>query len=163
MPKKPARENRRGSPEAIAKRRAGRAFNDLYESPQRLDGRTAKRRARLFAELESGKIRGSGRELKALEVLSHVDELLALGEPLANIRKACRPRSSPGDDSLVKVVAELHRAYSFRPEAYRFVGLDDAVLRRAGVLDDDAPRPSISDEVARSTRPPPSERRARRG
>lgn len=154
MSRKPARDNRRGSPEAIAKRRAGRAFNDLYESPTRLDGRTAKRRARLLAELESGKQRGSGRELKPLEVLSHVDELLELGEPLASIRKACRPRATPSDESLVKVVSDLHRAYAFRPESYRFVGLDDAVLRRAGVLGNGAP-PSV--------RPAPGERRARRG
>jgi hypothetical protein len=129
--------NRRGSPEAIAKRRAGRAFNDLFDpgSGGLLDGRTQKRRQRMLYELEHNKARGSGRELKPLDVLSHVSELLALGETLAAIRKVCKPRPAPEvEGSLVTVVQELHRAYGFRPEAYRFVGLDDGVLRAAGVL-----------------------------
>ena len=140
MPRRSSREepsNRRGSPEAVAKRRAGRRFNDLFEDAGsgRLDGRTRKRRQRLLQELEQGKARGSGRELKPLDVLSHVSELLALGEPLAAIRKVCRPRPPPeSDEPLVEVVSQLHRAYGFRPEAYRFVGLDDAVLRAAGIL-----------------------------
>jgi hypothetical protein len=134
-----ATENRRGSPEAVQKRRVARAFNDLFDDGRRtsrLDGRTDKRRRRLLAELEAGKKRGSGKELKPLDVLSHVSELLKLGEPLARIRKACRPRLPPGGDApLVEVVARLHRAYAFAPEAYHFVGLGEDVLRSAGVLD----------------------------
>jgi hypothetical protein len=38
------------------------------------------------------------------------------------------------DGSLVDVVTRLHDAYRFRPEAYRFVGLEESVLRSAGVL-----------------------------
>jgi hypothetical protein len=128
--------NRRGSPEAIAKRRAGRRFNDLFDEggPGLLDGRTQKRRQRLLQELEAGKARGSGRELKPLDVLSHVSELLELCEPLATLRKVCRTRPVPATaEPLVEVVAQLHRAYGFRPEAYRFVGIDDAVLRAAGI------------------------------
>jgi hypothetical protein len=131
-------ENRRGSPEAIAKRRAGRAFNDLFDDGAgggALDGRTRKRRARLLLELEQGKTRGSGRELKPLDVLDRVSELLELGEPLVALKKICRPRPAPAAGArLVDAVRELHRAYRFRPEAYRFVGVDDAVLRAAGVL-----------------------------
>ena len=78
---------------------------------------------------------GSGRELKPLDVLDRVSELLELGEPLAALKKICRPRQAPAAGArLVDVVRELHRAYRFRPEAYRFVGVDDAVLRAAGVL-----------------------------
>ncbi len=39
---------------------------------------------------------------------------------------------------MVEVVSRLHKAYGFRPECYRFVGVDDDVLRTAGVLS--APR-----------------------
>lgn len=116
----------------------------------RLDGRTEKRRQRLLKELEQGKTRGSGRELKPLDVLTHVSELLELGVPLATIRKACRTQPVPRSEApLVEVVARLHQAYAFRPEAYRFVGLDDGVLRAAGVLGD-ARRPR--GVAARATR-----------
>src|SRR6476620_5391427 len=86
--------NRRGSPEAIEKRRAARMFNDVLggnAAGGRLDGRTEKRRQRLLQELESGLARGS-RELKPLDVLSRVQELLELGEPLASIRKVAKIR-----------------------------------------------------------------------
>ncbi len=141
MPRKPAEaeapKNRRASPEAIAKRRAARAFNDLLDpsGTGRLDGRTEKRRQRLLSELESGHRRGSGRELKPVEVLSHVDELLGLGESPASLRKVLKPRQFPVEpEALVGVLKRLHQAYGFRPEAYRFLGLDEAVLRSAGIL-----------------------------
>jgi hypothetical protein len=37
-------------------------------------------------------------------------------------------------EDMVDVVGRLHKAYSFRPECYRFVGLTDDVLRAAGVV-----------------------------
>src|ERR1700721_3171002 len=132
--------NRRGSPEAIEKRRAARQFNDILggraASAQKLDGRTEKRRQRLLKELEDGKARGE-RELKPLDVLQRVQELMDLGEPLSAIRKVARVRKTNlPPDSIVTVVQRLHAAYGFRPEAYRFVGIGDDVLRGAGVLDD---------------------------
>ena len=130
--------NRRGSPEAIEKRRAARMFNDVLggrgAAANKLDGRTEKRRQRLLRELENGTTRGS-RELKPLDVLQRVQELLDLGEPLSSIRKVSkikRPLVSP--DAIVGVVERLHKAYGFRPEAYRFVGIGEDVLRSAGVL-----------------------------
>ncbi len=131
-------QNRRGSPEAIEKRRAARMFNDVLGGrgigAHKLDGRTEKRRQRLLRELEAGTARGA-RELKPLDVLQHVQELLVLGEPLANIRKVAKVRKSSVEaDSIVDVVQRLHKAYGFRPEAYRFVGINDDVLRVAGVL-----------------------------
>jgi hypothetical protein len=127
--------NRRGSPEAIAKRRAARAFNDLLDpGKSELDGRTDKRRRRLLAELESGKARGSGKALKPIDVLSHVTELLALGETLPNIRKVCKIRAAPGPDArLMEILPRLHRAYGFPVEAYAFVGIGDELLRKAGI------------------------------
>ncbi len=140
MPQKPDRDaapNRRGSPEAIAKRRAARAFNDLLDpsGSGRLDGRTEKRRRRLLSELEAGRRRGSNRELKPVEILARVDELLGMGETPAALRKVLKPRQLPAEaGALVGVLKQLHQAYGFRAEAYRFLGLDDAVLRAAGVL-----------------------------
>jgi hypothetical protein len=137
-------QNRRGSPEAIEKRRAARVFNDVLggraSGAQKLDGRTEKRRQRLLKELEDGLARGA-RELKPLDVLQRVQELMDLGEPVSAIRKVAKPRkSSIPDDAIVDVVERLHKAYNFRPEAYRFVGIGDDVLRGAGVLVGDVRR-----------------------
>lgn len=131
--------NRRGSPEAIEKRRVARVFNDILggrgAAAHKLDGRTEKRRQRLLKELEAGKARGS-RELKPLDVLQRVQELMDLGESLSSIRKVTKVRKNAvPPEAIVGVVERLHRAYSFRPEVYRFVGIGEEVLREAGVLD----------------------------
>lgn len=132
---KPA--NRRGSPEAIEKRRAGRLFNDVLggaEARPQLDGRTEKRRQRLLKELETGKTSRQA-DLKPLDVLLHVQELLELGEPLASIRKVAKVRKVSADEAqMVDVVTKLHRAYAFRPEVYRFAGIGEDVLKNAGVV-----------------------------
>jgi len=130
--------NRRGSPEAIEKRRVARVFNDILggrgAAAHKLDGRTEKRRQRLLKELEAGKARGA-RELKPLDILQRVQELMDLGEPLSSIRKVTKVRKSAvPPEAIVDVVERLHRAYSFRPEVYRFVGIGEEVLREAGVL-----------------------------
>lgn len=90
----------------------------------------------MLKELEAGKARGS-RELKPLDVLQRVQELMDLGEPLSSIRKVTKVRKSAvAPEAIVGVVERLHRAYSFRPECYRFVGIGEEVLREAGVLAD---------------------------
>jgi len=127
----------------IEKRRVARMFNDILGGrgvgAHKQDGRTEKRRQRLIRELESGKVRGS-RELKPLDVLVRVHELLALGEPLSSIRKIAKVRKAAASpEEMVEVVARLHKAYAFRPECYRFVGVDDEVLRSAGVLTSEPP------------------------
>ena len=136
--------NRRGSPEAIEKRRVARLFNDILggrgNGNHRRDGRTEKRRQRLMRELESGKVRGA-HELKPLDVLQRVNELLSLGEPISAIRKIAKVRKATvPPESMVEVVSRLHKAYGFRPECYRFVGVGDDVLRSAGVLDGESRR-----------------------
>src|SRR6476661_27867 len=133
--------NRRGSPEAIEKRRAARIFNDVLggrgSSAAKLDGRTEKRRQRLLRELEEGQARGT-KELKPLDVLQRVQELMDLGEPLSSIRKVAKVRKNTlPEDSMVDIVERLQKAYSFRPEVYRFVGIGEDVLRTAGVLTSD--------------------------
>jgi hypothetical protein len=94
-------------------------------------------------------------------VLDRVSELLELGEPLVALKKICRPRQAPAAGArLVEAVRELHRAYRFRPEAYRFVGVDDAVLRAAGVLkaapSERRTRASDAPSSGSSHAPPPS-------
>jgi hypothetical protein len=131
-------QNRRGSPEAIEKRRVARLFNDILggrgAGVHKRDGRTEKRRQRLMRELESGQARGM-RELKPLDVLVRVHELMELGEPLRSIRKVAKVRKAVAiPEEMVAVVSRLHKAYGFRPECYRFVGVGDDVLRDAGVL-----------------------------
>ncbi len=135
----PSAPNRRGSPEAIEKRRVARVFNDILgghgASSLKLDGRTEKRRQRLLRELEAGKARGA-RELKPLDILQRVQELMDLGEPLSAIRKVTKVRKSGlPPEAIVDVVERLHRAYGFRPEVYRFVGIGEDVLREAGVIE----------------------------
>lgn len=122
--KKPA--TRRGSPEAIAKRRVARALNRLFEeggATENLDGRTLKRKKRLMKELKEGR---GGKPLKALEVLNHATELLALGETLTSLRKL-KPRLPPtpsvNDDSAA-VYAETQKNYQFDPKAWKILGID---------------------------------------
>src|SRR5579862_9254150 len=118
MPKPKAAKppNRRGSPEAIEKRRAARFFNDVLGGRKlggaKLDGRTEKRRQRLLRELENGVARGS-RELKPLDVLQRVQELIELGEPISAIRKIAKVKKSTrksggaAADSMIEVVQRL--------------------------------------------------------
>ena len=129
-----------------------RLFNDVLggrgAGVRKHDGRTEKRRQRLLRELESGKVRGA-HELKPLDVLVRVIELLGLGEPLRSIRKVAKVRKNEvPPEEVVEVVGRLHRAYAFRPECYRFVGLSDEVLRLAGVVSAEPKKRQ------RKTRPP---------
>lgn len=128
--------NRRGSPEAIEKRRVARLFNDVLggNAPAaKLDGRTAKRRERLLRELEEN--RHGSRELKPLDVLQRVHELLVLGESLSTIKKVRKiPKPSASNADTVELIQRLHHAYAFKPESYRFVGISDDVLGAAGVV-----------------------------
>jgi hypothetical protein len=133
----PKVQNRRGSPEAIEKRRAARFFNDVLggrgAASQRLDGRTQKRRQRLLKELETGKARGT-RDLKPLDVLLRVQELLELGEGVSALRKVVKVKKVGLGDDVPLAISRLHKAYNFRPEVYRFVGIGDELLKEVGVV-----------------------------
>lgn len=121
-----AKKTRRGSPEAIAKRRAARSLNRIFDqgaTATAMDGRTLKRKKRLLKELQEGK---RGETLKAHEVLGHVTELLTLGENLTSIRKL-KPRLPPtppltGDT--VDVVRDTQRSYGYDPRAWKILGID---------------------------------------
>lgn len=118
------------------KRRAARHFNDvlLGSSSSALDGRTAKRRARILAELKAGASRAAKRPLKPIDVLLRVQSLIELGEPLASIRKAIGPvKGAVRTPELEDGLRSLHEAYGFSADAYAFVGIDEATLRKVGI------------------------------
>jgi hypothetical protein len=164
--------SRRGSPDVVEKRRAARAFNEALlggAGAALVDGRTERRRRRLLEELSQGTIRGGKRELKPIEVLSRVQELLDLGEPLSSIRKACpKPRPIEATPEIVEGIRRIHEAYTFPAAAYTFVGLDTAALKKAGVITEERkfPRkiaPARPEARPRATRPPAKGRPAKAG
>ena len=124
---------RRGSPEAIAKRRAARALNRLFEeggATGNLDGRTLKRKRRLLKELKEGK---GGKPLKALEVLTRANELLSLGETLTSLRRL-KPQLPPTpviNDASAAVYLETQKNYGFSPKAWKLLGVDINALGEA--------------------------------
>ncbi|MCA9610070.1 MAG: hypothetical protein KC619_30950 [Myxococcales bacterium] len=118
--------NRRGAPDAIAKRRASRALNQLFESGGTgpgLDGRTLKRKKRLLDELKEGR---DGQPLKAVELLKHASDLLELGETLTSLRKL-KPKlpSAPTlDADAASVIATAQTAYAFDERAWKLLGVN---------------------------------------
>lgn len=131
---KPPR-NRRASPEAVAKRRAARAFNEavLGQGTRAPDGRTERKRRRLLQEFADGRT-SAGQELKPIDVLLHARALLELGETLADLLAARPPPEElPVTDELSERVRALHEAYALPVEVYRFVGIGDAALALAGI------------------------------
>ena len=136
-------EDPRASDEAIRKRRAARKLNDLLSGRPTVaprDGRTELKRKRLLSELERS-TNNRGKPLKPVDVLHHADALLAIGEPLANLRKVIRvaPPSLGDRAGLVAMLREVHAAYGFRLEVYEFLGLPPDVLAEAN-LSAPAPR-----------------------
>jgi hypothetical protein len=124
----------RGSAEAIEKRRVARQLNTLFgtASAAKLDGRTEKRRQRLLKELKEGKV---GQALKPIEIVTHANELLGLGETLASIRKngVRTPKLDlDGTPEKVKTVLRAQEAYGFHPDVWKLLGLDLAVLESEG-------------------------------
>ena len=115
----------RGSAEAIEKRRAARQLNALFSGKSKsgvaLDGRTEKRRRRLLKELKEGK---KGEPLKAIELVSHTDELLKLGETISSIRKNGVKMSKVDlPEDAEEVIRRTQAAYGFSPEAWKILGL----------------------------------------
>jgi hypothetical protein len=127
-------DNRRGSPEAVAKRRAARALNQLFDGLRagRLDGRTEKRRQRLMKELKTGR---RGTPLAPTEIVSHASELLRLGETLSTIRKngVLKPSFEPTPGAIA-VAREVQKLNGYEPKAWKLLGvdLDDAEKKAPG-------------------------------
>ena len=75
---------------------------------------------------------------RPLDVLLRVQELVDLGETISSIRKVVKlKKSDVSSEAVAPVLERLHRAYGFRPEVYRFVGIGEDALARAGVLGGD--------------------------
>lgn len=138
----------RGSTEAIEKRRVARQLNALFSPSNgergKLDGRTEKRRQRLLKELKEGR---RGEALKPIEIVTHADELLSLGETLASIRKngvrTTKLDSAASSDQL-DAVQRTQAAYGFQPEVWKLLGVD------------------VRDDASDDGRPPRSGARKRR-
>ena len=118
----------RGSAEAIEKRRVARQLNTLFGGGAgqagKLDGRTEKRRQRLLKELKEGK---AGQPLKPIEIVTHANELLEMGETLSTIRKngVKTPKLEfDGSDEKRETVLRAQEAYGFRPDVWKLLGLD---------------------------------------
>jgi hypothetical protein len=120
----------RGSSEAIEKRRVARQLNALFGAAGgqngKLDGRTEKRRRRLLNELKEGR---RGEPLKPIEIITHANELLELGETLSSIRKngvrSIKNESAFSVEQL-EAVQRTQTAYAFRPEVWKLLGVDIA-------------------------------------
>lgn len=122
--KKKQKATKRGSPEAIAKRKAARQLNDLFSRAAGggVDGRTLKRKQRLLDELAKGK---GGRSLTALEILSHADQLLSLGESLTSLRKVVKAPPPPArTEENRSLLAEAQQLYGFDPKAWKLLGVE---------------------------------------
>ncbi len=116
----------RGSPEAIEKRRTARQLNTLLsggsKASSRLDGRTEKRRQRLVKELKAGR---RGTPLKPIDFVSHVNELLQIGETLGSLRKqGVKPRKVEATPAILDIARRTQKAYEFRTEAWKLLGLE---------------------------------------
>lgn len=125
----------RGSKEAIEKRRAARQLNTLLtggaKSSDKVDGRTEKRRRRLIKELKEGR---KGQPLKPIDFVTHVDELLDLGETIPSLKKqGVKPRKTEPTREVMEVVRQTQDAYGFRPESWRMLGIQlESAPRSAG-------------------------------
>ncbi|MBX3251083.1 MAG: hypothetical protein KF901_28150 [Myxococcales bacterium] len=127
----------RGSPEAVEKRRVARALNSLIlgggsADQPRLDGRTEKRRQRLVEELRDGR---RGKPLKPIDVVIHTNELLEIGETLASLkRQGIKPTRITLDATLQATIERAHKAYGFRNDAWKMLGLSVDAEGKATVL-----------------------------
>ncbi len=121
------------------KRSMARRFNDALDikdkqAPKALDKRTAKRLERYRQELKEGK--AGSKTLTPFDVAQRVDDLLAHGDKIGDIRKFMQPRKVDFDhDLLVNILKEMHPIYGYRPAAYRFAGVSDEALYEAGIID----------------------------
>lgn len=116
----------RGSPEAVEKRRAARAFNALVAeqgTARCADGRTEKRRLRLLRELREGR---GGVPLSPIDTLTHAADLLALGETLTSLRRqgVTFPAASEPTPSLRAAAQAVRDTYALPAELFALIGID---------------------------------------
>lgn len=141
--KKSSAKTRRGSPEAIAKRRAARSLNNLFEkgaAQEAMDGRTLKRKNRLLQELKEGR---GGEAIKAHEVLGYATELFGMGENLTSIRalKPKLPPKLPLTPETVAVIRDTQNSYGYDPRAWTLLGIDiESVMKDEAEAEAEPPK-----------------------
>ena len=120
--RKTSKTTGRGSPEAVAKRKAARQLNALVQggTKKALDGRTEARRKRLVKALKGD----AGKKLKPIDKVQATHDLLEIGESIASLKKqGVTPTKVEVNDELLAVVADTQKAYGFDPQAWRILGL----------------------------------------
>lgn len=122
---------RRGSPEAIQKRRTARQLNSLLTdgpSAGGIDRRTERRRRRLLAELAKGR---GGEALKPITVLTHADELLAINTPFAEVKKSAgrKYKASEVTEEILETALRAQAAYEFDARVWSLLGIDLATAK----------------------------------
>ncbi len=133
----------RGSAEAIEKRRVARQLNSMLSGGvkrgAKLDGRTEKRRERLLEELREGR---QGTALKPIDFVSHVNELIELGESVSSLKKlGVKSRRVEPTAELLEVVRRTQQAYKFSEDAWKMLGV--------GVEDEEASEPVVEQPAAK--------------
>ncbi len=123
----PKKKTRRGSPEAVEKRRVARQLNALLSGEstgKKLDGRTEKKRQRMIATLKGEK----GPKLKPMERVQMASELMGMGETMASLKKhGVKTDKVAQSDETLELVERTQSIYGFEPSAWRILGirLDD--------------------------------------
>jgi hypothetical protein len=80
--------------------------------------------------------------MKPIDLLQRVNELLEMGEKVSSVRKVVHARQARNfpENRAAEVLKEVHAAYRFRPEAYRFLGVPHETLVDAKLIPAGAPR-----------------------
>ena len=123
---------------AANKRSIARRFNDALSArmpkAKSFDQRTARKLRRFRKELAAG--RTAKKQLTPIEVALRVSSLLDYGDKLSDIKKLSKwkPIENYDEEAMVGLLKEMHSAYAFTPEAYRFVGVRYETMLIAGVI-----------------------------
>lgn len=109
--------NNRGSLEAIAKRRAARAFNAYWQSnPGKLHPQGLRMKRRCLKELGE-------KNLKAIEVLQRVNILLQLKVDEKEIVVKSRFPDTTKNPMTGKLLRRMSAVYDFDPRAFKYIGM----------------------------------------
>jgi hypothetical protein len=130
----------KASAEASLKRSIARRFNDALAAttskiPKVSDQRRARKLNRFRDELQKG-AKANGQPLTPLDIAARVNELLEQGVKLTELRKIVKVKFTGYDqETMVSLLKEMHPVYNYRPEAYRFAGVDNETLLASGIID----------------------------
>jgi hypothetical protein len=69
------------------------------------------------------------------------------------LRKVVKVKKTGLGEDIPIAITRLHKAYNFRPEVYRFVGIGEDVLKEVGVIAERRPRSAAPAAPKRPPRP----------